>query len=205
VLPRIDLIAPVSIAAPLDHPDWIFELKHDGYRAAAYIENGACELVSRKGNVYKSFAGLCAALGRLRAQDIIVDGEIVCLDGNGRSQFLDLMRRRRAEAVFYAFDLMWHDGEDLRPLPLTERKNRLRTFIRSSQNPAVLIADHIVGNGVKLFAAIRKRDCEGIIAKHRLAPYVTSPATWFKVLNPDYTQKRGRREMFDRFHLLRVR
>ena len=51
---------------------------------------------------------------------------------------------------------------------------------------------------MKLFAEIRNRDCEGIVAKHKLAPYVTTPATWFKVLNLDYTQKRGRHELFDR-------
>jgi len=110
------------------------------------------------------------------------------------------MRRRRAEAVFYAFDLLWLDGEDLRALPLTQRKRKLKSLIRTSCTPAVLLADHVERDGVKLFEAIRKRDCEGIVAKNKLAPYVMSPATWFKVLNPDYTQKRGRREMFEAFH-----
>lgn len=139
-------------------------------------------------------------MAAVRAKDAILDGEMVCLDGDGRSQFLELMRRRRAEAVFYAFDLLWHNGEDLRKLPLIERKRRLKRLIRASHNPAVLMADHIERDGVRLFEAIRKRDCEGIIAKHKLAPYVKTPATWFKVLNPDYTQKRSRREMFEKFN-----
>ncbi|PYU26875.1 MAG: hypothetical protein DMG30_00995 [Acidobacteria bacterium] len=102
MLPRTQPINPSRIAAAFDHPDWIFELKHDGFRAVAYIEGGACELVSRKQVTYKSF--------------------------------LDLMRRRRQHAAFYAFDLLFHDGEDLRGLPLTERKRRLRRLIRASRN-----------------------------------------------------------------------
>ena len=60
-LPRIQPINPRRIATPFDHPDWLFELKHDGYRAVVYIDNGKCELVSRKQNVYKRFGPLAAA------------------------------------------------------------------------------------------------------------------------------------------------
>jgi ATP-dependent DNA ligase len=65
--------------------------------------------------------------------------------------------------------------------------------------PEILFAEQIQGSGVELFKAICARDLEGIVAKHRLGPYAATPVTWFKVLNPDYSQKRGRREMFDRF------
>jgi len=99
-----------------------------------YIEGGACELVSRKQVTYKSFPTLATAMSGLRVPDAILDGEIVCLDKFGRSLFLDLMRRRRQHAAFYAFDLLFHDGEDLRGLPLTERKRRLRRLIRASRN-----------------------------------------------------------------------
>jgi ATP-dependent DNA ligase len=106
---------------------------------------------------------------------------------------------RRQDAAFYAFDLLWLDGEDLRGLPLTERKRRLQGLIRASRNERLLYADHIESRGVDFFRAICDRDCEGVVAKHRLAPYTSKPQSWFKVLNPDYTQKRGRREMFDKF------
>jgi hypothetical protein len=62
----------------------------------------------------------------------------------------------------------------------------------------LLFAEQIQGSGVELFQAICARDLEGIVAKHRLGPYAATPVTWFKVLNPDYTQKRGRKEMFER-------
>src|ERR1700730_14942760 len=103
MLPRVQPINPSRIAAPFDHADFVFELKHDGFRAVAYIEDGACQLVSRKQIVYKSFTALCTALARLRVKDAILDGEIICLDEDGRSQFLPLMRRKRQDACFYAF------------------------------------------------------------------------------------------------------
>lgn len=196
MLPRIQPINPTRIAAPFDHADWFFELKHDGFRALAYIEDDTCQLISRKQIIYKSFDTLAAALSDLPS-NAILDGEIACLGADGRSQFLDLMRKRRRDAVFYAFDLLWHDGEDLRQLPLVERKRRLRRLIKG--RAGLLFAEQIQGSGVELFAAICARDLEGIVAKHRLGPYTPTPVTWFKVLNPDYTQKRGRREMVDKF------
>jgi bifunctional non-homologous end joining protein LigD len=81
MLPRIAPINPTRIAAPFDHEDWFFELKHDGFRALAYIEDGTCRLISRKQIVYKSFAALSTALAALPVSDAILDGELVCLDG----------------------------------------------------------------------------------------------------------------------------
>lgn len=86
-------------------------------------------------------------------------------------------------------------GEDLRSLPLVERKRRLRRLIRG--HAGLLFAEQIQGSGIELFQAICSRDLEGIVAKHRLGPYETTPVTWFKVLNPDYSQKRSRKELFD--------
>jgi bifunctional non-homologous end joining protein LigD len=81
---------------PFDHPDWIFEIKHDGFRAIAYVEQGSARLVSRKGNVYKSFQQLCESVPlELRAEDAILDGEIVHVRQDGRADFISLMRRRR--------------------------------------------------------------------------------------------------------------
>jgi bifunctional non-homologous end joining protein LigD len=105
-------------------------LKHDGFRAVAYVEDGTYRLISRKQIQYKSFAGLATALAALPVTDAILDGEIVCLDQDGRSQFRQLMRRRSQDVSFYAFDLIWHNGIDLRGLPLLERKSRLRALVR---------------------------------------------------------------------------
>lgn len=198
MLPRVQPINPSRIAAPFDDPDWVFELKHDGFRAVAYIEDGGCQLVSRKSITYKSFPGVCTALAGLKVHDAIFDGELVCLDNQGRSQFNTLMRRRSRDVLYYVFDCLWLDGQDLRPLGLMHRKRVLR-LLNANKTAGIFFADYVEESGVGLYTAVCERDCEGVIAKHKVGPYTSAPMSWFKVLNPNYSQKRGRREMFDKF------
>jgi bifunctional non-homologous end joining protein LigD len=198
MLPRIQPIAPKRIQAPFDHTEFVFELKMDGWRCLAYIENGVCRLVSRKQNQFKSFSPLAASVAKLKVQNAIIDGEVACLDAKGKSVFLD-MRRRKANAILYCFDLLWLNNEDLRNLPLVERKARLRQLIRTSRNRSLLYASHMESQGVRLFKAICQQDCEGIVGKYKRGAHVAKPVSWVKVLNPSYSQMRGREEMFERF------
>jgi bifunctional non-homologous end joining protein LigD len=101
VLPSITLAKLARSLEPFDDPAWLFELKHDGFRSLAYIEDGKCRLVSRHKNTYKSFQTLRVALAGLQAKSAILDGEIVCLDPEGCSQFKELLYRR-GRAVFRA-------------------------------------------------------------------------------------------------------
>ena len=104
--------------APFEQPDWIFEPKLDGFRAVAYVEGGACRLVSRNRNAFKTFEPLAQAIGQeLAGRSAILDGEIVRPGPDGRPMFYELMRRR-GPFCFYAFDLLWLDGSDLRDRPL---------------------------------------------------------------------------------------
>jgi bifunctional non-homologous end joining protein LigD len=198
MLPRIQPIAPKRIHAPFDHAEFVFELKMDGWRCMTYIENGTCKLMSRKQNQFKSFGPMNAALAKLPVQNAIIDGEVVCLDAKGSSVFLD-MRRRKANAILYCFDLLWLNNEDLRNLPLVERKLRLRQVIRASRNRSLLYAGHMEKHGVRLFQAICEQDCEGIVGKYKRGTYTAAPTSWVKILNPNYSQKRDRREMFEKF------
>jgi bifunctional non-homologous end joining protein LigD len=195
-LPRIQPIAPKRIQAPFDHTEFVFELKMDGWRCLAYIENGACRLISRKQNQFKSFTPLAVSVAKLKVQDAIIDGEVVCLDAKGKSVFLD-MRRRKANAILYCFDLLWLNNEDLRNLPLVERKLTLRHLIRTSKNRSLLYATHMDGHGIRLYQAICQQDCEGIVGKYKRGVYAPSPTSWVKILNPNYSQQRGRKEMFE--------
>src|SRR2546428_1103904 len=106
-------------AAPFDDPDWIYELKMDGFRALAVIEHGRAQLISRNGHPFASFSELgkqiAAALPNVRA---VIDGEICSLDRRGRPQFKNLLFRRGNPPCFFAFDLLTCDGKDLR----TERQ-----------------------------------------------------------------------------------
>lgn len=96
----------VRIPEPFDHPDWLFELKHDGFRAMAIIEAGRCSLVSRNGHVFARWPELRADItGAVRATSAVLDGEVTCLQPDGRSDFYALMLRRQAP-VFYAFDVL---------------------------------------------------------------------------------------------------
>jgi bifunctional non-homologous end joining protein LigD len=83
-LPRIDAAQLSVVRQPFDHPDFLFELKHDGFRALAYISDGKCELVSRRRNSYKRFQPLRDSLGKLKVKNAVLDGELMCLDAEGR-------------------------------------------------------------------------------------------------------------------------
>jgi bifunctional non-homologous end joining protein LigD len=186
------------VAAAFDDPDFLFELKHDGFRCLAYISESRCDLVSRRKYSYKSFDSLKTALAKLKATDAILDGEICCLDSQGRSQFNELLYRR-GEPVLYCFDLLWLNGKDLRQLRLIERKRLLHKLIAKSRCERVIFAQHVAKHGMRLYREICKRDLEGIVAKRRDSVY-SSIGQWLKVLNPEYSQHDGRHEKFDAMH-----
>jgi bifunctional non-homologous end joining protein LigD len=193
-LPQIEPMKLSRIAAPFDHADFLFELKHDGFRCFAYIAAGGCDLVSPHTNYYQRFDSLRAALANLKVTDAILDGELVCLDDEGRDRW-NLLLRRLAEPAFHAFDLLWLNGKDLRQLPLIERKKRLRQLIGKSDCERIIYVQHIEMHGCVLYSAICKKDLEGIICKKKNGMYSVS-GRWLKVLNPNYTQHEDRHEMF---------
>jgi bifunctional non-homologous end joining protein LigD len=186
------------LAEPFNHPDWIFEIKWDGFRSLVHIENGRCRLVSRKGNEFKSFPALnLALLAECGATDAVLDGEIVCLDNYEVSQFTDLLFRRD-EPRFYAFDLLSLNGEDLRHLPLADRKQKLRGVI-PQDGERLLYCDHVEAAGQELFDLVCKRDLEGIVAKRKYDLYLLDgSAAWLKIRNREYSQWAGREELFER-------
>jgi bifunctional non-homologous end joining protein LigD len=111
--------------------------------------------------------------------------------------FYELMRRR-GPSCFYAFDLLWLDGKDLRNLMLLERKRLLRKLLPRRGQP-VLYVEH-VESGSDLFRVICERDLEGIVAKPASARYTPEATTWVKIKNRAYSQAVGREEFFDRRH-----
>jgi bifunctional non-homologous end joining protein LigD len=185
------------VRQPFDDPDFLFELKHDGFRALAHIWDGRCELISRKRNAYKSFNELRENLAKLNVQNAVIDGELVCLDSEGRSIFNELLFRR-GSPIFYAFDLLYINGRDLRQLPLIERKEKLREVIDKSGLPDVICGKYVEGRGVDLFNEVVRRNLEGVVAKRKTGSYATVSG-WLKIKNPLYTQSERRHELFDSF------
>src|SRR5438876_11001426 len=115
----------IRASQAFDHPDWLFELKHDGFRALAVVDRYRTTFVSRRGHEFKQWPQLSEEVAHaIRARRAVLDGEIVCLRPDGLSDFYSLMFRRDWP-YFYAFDLLELDGEDLRARPLLEQKRRL--------------------------------------------------------------------------------
>jgi len=185
-----------QVEKPFDHPDYLFELKVDGFRAIVYIQDGECKLISRNQNNLR-FEPLKRALAKLPVQNAIIDGEVVCLDKNGVSQFYQLLNRK-GKPILYAFDLLWLNGEDLRQQPLILRKDRLAALVRSADCKSIMYAQHIEQNGKRFFDEICARDLEGIVAKRKLSIYKNDGHGWLKIKNRSYTQAEGRHELMTR-------
>jgi bifunctional non-homologous end joining protein LigD len=181
---------------PFDDPEWLFEFKYDGFRALCYLDQGRCRFITRNGNVLSRFEALgdqvAAVLG---VDEAIIDGEVIAADETGRPQFYELLRLPRS-ASYVAFDILWLDGTDLRSLPLAERRRRLQGILPKGP-PIVSEALSVAGRGRELFELMRTNDLEGIVAKRLADPYDTR-VRWLKIKNPDYSQKEGRAELFNR-------
>ncbi len=192
------------IAEPFDRPGWLFEIKWDGYRAIAEVENGRVKLYSRNQNSFdRRFAPIVEALQGL-GHDAVLDGEVVVVDSVGRSSFQLLQNYQKTgqgQLVYYVFDLLHLDGHDLRPLPLIERKKILGALVTGL--PRIRLSEHVENDGIDLFHIAAKRGLEGIIAKDGVSPYREGRrgGEWLKVKTlarqeaviGGFTAPRGRR------------
>jgi bifunctional non-homologous end joining protein LigD len=187
------MLAQIGKGTPPSSDDWLFEIKWDGVRAICYIENGKLRMVSRNGHsMDKQYPELSVLPHHLQASTAILDGEIAALDDRGLPSFELLQRRitvadasaiatlaRKSPVVFFAFDLLYLDGRDLRGEPLDERKRLLKKVLKP--NEVVRYSDHFVGNGPDLFAAARAQGLEGIVGKRAKSFYESRrTADWVK-------------------------
>ncbi len=183
-----------SIDEPFDGEDWLFEIKWDGYRAVAFIENGKVRLVSRNQNdLTARYPELKDMAGFVKAKSAILDGEVVALDQDGRASFSLMQQRtgfrpggRRGAAksdvpvLYYAFDLLYLDGYDWRRVPLEERKRKLESLLMAGD--ALRYSDHYETNGKALFEIARQKKLEGILAKKKAGIYEERRSReWLKI------------------------
>ncbi len=163
---------------PFDDDEWLFEIKWDGYRAIAYIEDGDARLVSRNQNRFNDYPELRDLPDYIKARKAILDGEIVALDEQGRPSFSLMQQRaglsanghRRAKrrdvaVMYYAFDLLYLEGYNLMRVDLEQRKNLLEQILQNSQ--ILRYSEHFIGKGTAVFKAAAEKNLEGIIAKRR--------------------------------------
>jgi ATP-dependent DNA ligase len=185
---------------PFDDPNWVFELKYDGFRALGVIDRRAHLLLSRNGHPFPAFADLAKQIAKHLPENTVLDGKIVAVDRRGKPRFNDILLHRRPPG-FFAFDLLTLDGRDWRTHQLLERKQELcRLLSRIPAEYPLCYVDHLDGQGVALFERVCKLDLEGIVAKYKYAPYTDDreESTWIKILDRKYSQKIGREELFER-------
>ena len=165
---------------PFSNPQWVYEVKWDGYRVIAYIEKGKVVLHSREGQDYTHrYPDVARALGKLKC-DAVLDGEVVFLNEDGLPDFNKLISGQPGHLVYYAFDLLWTNGYSLTDLNLLERKKKLRAIFRD--NDHLKYSDHFK-DGKGLFAYMEQLNMEGIIAKQKDCSYLPGKrvSTWLKI------------------------
>jgi bifunctional non-homologous end joining protein LigD len=205
--PRVPRPMLATLAdAPFDHPDWLFEIKWDGYRAIADLRGDRPRLCSRNAkSFFPRYRELEPALERI-GRDAVLDGEVVVLDEAGHSSFQRLQyfeTDREGALVYYAFDLLAVDGRDLTDEPLLARKRRLKALLKKSSG-AVRFSDHVLGRGKAFFREAVRQGLEGIVAKDARSTYEPGKRSraWLKIKGErrqeavivGYTAPRGRRK-----------
>lgn len=205
-----------SIEKPFDDPEWLFEIKWDGYRAVSFVENSRVRLVSRNQNeLTGEFPELRDLSKLIKAENAVLDGEVVALDEQGRASFSLMQQRtgirkggrrtganRELQIVYYLFDLLYVDGYDLRRVALEERKQVLSQIVETTD--LVRYSDHFP-QGLALFEAAKQKGLEGILAKKRSSCYEERRSReWLKIkvtqtidcVVGGYTDPEGSRQYF---------
>ena len=161
---------------PPSGPEWLHEIKFDGYRALAAMAGGSAKLYTRSGLDWtEKFHGVAEAVAQLPARGALIDGEVVMPDETGRTDFGRLQRALDGGGEtlrYYAFDLLELDGEDLAALPLIERKRRLAALLRDAPD-VILYSDHMIGDGREILEQTCRMGLEGIMSKGADKPYVS--------------------------------
>ncbi|MBV8774262.1 MAG: non-homologous end-joining DNA ligase [Deltaproteobacteria bacterium] len=175
-------MATLVTQAP-DGSGWVNEIKLDGYRMAARLDNGSVCLLTRTGLDWTDkYPAIAEALSELPAKTAYLDGELCGVLPDGRTAFSLIQNAadtRSGSLVFFLFDLLFLDGEDLRALPLIERKDRLRALL-SDAPPCLQFTDHQIGHGPAFHRLACEHGLEGIVSKRANAPYDPGRRTWLK-------------------------
>ncbi len=154
-------------------PEWIYEVKWDGYRAQASKHQDVVRLLSLKNKEMAThFPTVVEAVRALHANSVVLDGEIVAIDANGQPSFQALQNRaalgRKWHVVYYAFDLLNLGGEDMTKLPLEQRKEKLKSVVANSD---VRYSAHLPGSPEEIIKAVKKAGLEGVLAKRKDSIY----------------------------------
>ncbi len=190
-LPKIEPLRPLLAREIPRGREWTYEAKLDGFRGVLYIDRGRGRFSSKNKKPLERFDDLANALARvLPVDNAIFDGEVIVM-GDVGPEFYDLMFGR-GQPEYAAFDLLWLNGKDLRPLPLWRRKRALAKLICGLPIGYIESLDD-----PRLFDVAAEMDLEGVVAKRRTDPYAED-TPWVKVKHAGYSQQPGRWELFQK-------
>jgi bifunctional non-homologous end joining protein LigD len=166
--------------APFDGDECLFEIKHDGFRVLAIRDGGLARLLTRNGyDISRRHRHITERLNELTAERFVLDGELVVLDDEGRSNFAKLAHGR-VGSHYYAFDILMLGSDDLSGVALNERKPALETLVNGCD--PVRYTDHVIGMGKEFFKVVKQAGLEGMVAKRRTSKYSgTLTDDWLKV------------------------
>jgi bifunctional non-homologous end joining protein LigD len=174
------MLAASAPTLPVGH-DWTYEVKWDGYRTLAVRDKSGATLWSRRlKNATAHFAAVSRAVGTVRADQVLLDGEVVALGDDGRPSFQALHHQATRHVVYYAFDILHLDGRDLIALPLADRRELLSEVVSGSQ---LLLSEPLPGSADEIATAVRAMQLEGVVAKRRASVYQPGKRShsWIKV------------------------
>lgn len=168
------------VGEPFDRPGWIYEEKYDGDRILAYKDGRGVRLVSRNAKDRTDrFPAIAAAVSKLPAKTLVLDGEAVVFDKKGVSHFQSL-QEGIGHPVYVVFDCLYRDGKDYRRETLSARQAAMRRVLRTG--PDLRPAQRLAENGLKAFAQAKRAGLEGLVAKDSSSPYVEARSPlWLKV------------------------
>jgi bifunctional non-homologous end joining protein LigD len=183
-IPEFRPMLATLVDIPFDDKEWSFEIKWDGYRAIASLDNGNVSLISRNNKSFNE--KFYAILNELKKWDlnIVLDGEIIVADSNGIADF-GALQNWRSEAdgnlIYYVFDVLWINGQSMINIPLNERREKLKEILPQSES--VLLSQEIIEKGKDFFKSVSKIGLEGIIAKRNSSLYFPGERTrdWLKI------------------------
>jgi bifunctional non-homologous end joining protein LigD len=180
---------PVLVAQPPSGPDWLHEVKHDGYRILARKQGARVTIWTRRGTDYTNkFPRIAEAMRSLRADEALIDGEAVVLRSDGHSDFEALLSRQGTKrAAYIAFDLLRLDGKDIRLRGLEDRRSALKRLVSGADG--VLFSEAIDAEGALVFAKACEMGLEGIVSKRAGSLYRSGNGPqWKKCKNPAFVR-----------------
>jgi len=218
----LEVMKAERVRGAFSSPEWIYEIKHDGFRLIASRDGKEAKLYYRSGyDATAVFPDIAVVVRSLPCDRFVIDGEVVVLDDDGKSNFHKLRKRTSLTkarhiqqasydlpAVMYGFDLIAFDEYDLRKLPLLERKRLLRKLLPAAG--PIRYTDHIVERGEDFYALAIENGLEGMVAKRADSPYVAGRSSYWKKIRRDapddfvvvgYTKPDGSRKGFGALHL----